>query len=188
LLVRAAHRSYGLDAVITRCSNNFGPYQFPEKLIPLMIANAVEGKRLPVYGDGLHVRDWIYVGDHCRAIERVLDAGEAGRVYNIGSDHAVPNIEIVKLVLKILGKPESLIQFVEDRPGHDRRYAMDSRRIRDELGWAPAHTFEEAMAATVAWYLEKREWWERIRTGAYLHYYEEMYGRRLAQAEEDGAG
>lgn len=177
-LVRAAHCSHGLDAVITRCSNNFGPYQFPEKLIPLMVANALEDKELPVYGDGLHVRDWIYVEDHCSAIAQVLRKGEAGEVYNIGGSHDVPNIEIVRKVLRILGKPESLIRFVKDRPGHDRRYAMDSSRIRRELGWTPAHGFDQALEATVRWYVDNRKWWENVRSGEYLKYYDRMYGWR----------
>jgi len=180
LLVRAAHRSFGLDAVITRCSNNFGPYQFPEKLIPLMIANALEDKELPVYGDGMHVRDWIYVLDHCAAIDVVLRDAAPGSIYNIGSDHDVPNIEIVRRILEVLGKPESLIRYVEDRPGHDRRYAMDSSKIRDELGWQPGHSFEDAMQATVDWYLQNRVWWERIRSGEYQDYYDRMYANRAS--------
>ena len=182
-LVRAAHKSHGLDAVITRCSNNFGPYQFPEKLIPLMIANALDDKPLPVYGDGCHVRDWIYVLDHCSAIDAVLRQAEPGSVYNIGGDHDVPNINIVRLILRILDKPASLIQYVEDRPGHDRRYAMDSTRIRNDLGWAPARSFEEALRATVDWYLTNRSWWEHIRSGAYRDYYDRLYGARLADRE-----
>jgi dTDP-glucose 4,6-dehydratase len=177
-LVRAACHSYGLDAVITRCSNNFGPYQFPEKLIPLMIANALEGKPLPVYGDGQHVRDWIFVRDHCAAIDLVLRRGKAGEVYNIGGNYDVPNLEIVRHILRILDKPETLIQFVKDRPGHDRRYAMDSSHIRAQLGWAPAHRFEDALRETVEWYLKHRAWWERIRSGAYRDYDDRMYGWR----------
>jgi dTDP-glucose 4,6-dehydratase len=177
-LVRAAQRSCGLDAVITRCSNNFGPYQFPEKLIPLMITNALEDKPLPVYGDGLHVRDWIYVTDHATAVDAVLRRGRSGEVYNIGGTHDIPNIEIVKRILKILGKPETLLRHVADRPGHDRRYAMDSRRLRRELGWQPRWTFDQALEATVEWYLRHRSWWEHIRTGEYLKYYERMYGWR----------
>ena len=183
LLVRAAHKSYGFDAVISRCSNNFGPYQFPEKLIPLMIANALEDKPLPVYGDGKHVRDWIYVADHCQAIDLILRAGAAGSVYNIGGDHDVPNIEVVRLILKILDKPASLIRSVEDRPGHDRRYAIDATRLRTELGWKPAHSFEEALRATVEWYVGHREWLEHVRSGQYRDYYAAMYGRRLEQSK-----
>ena len=177
-MVRAAHKSHGLDAVITRCSNNFGPYQFPEKLIPLMIANALEDKALPVYGDGLHVRDWIYVLDHCSAIDCVLRKAAPGSIYNIGGNHDVPNIHIVKLLLEILGKPESLITYVKDRPGHDRRYAMDSSLVRADLGWEPAHTFEQALEETVAWYLARGEWLESVRSGDYMGYYERMYGDR----------
>ncbi|MBT3296440.1 MAG: dTDP-glucose 4,6-dehydratase [Verrucomicrobia bacterium] len=178
LLVRAAHKSHGIDAVITRCSNNFGPYQFPEKLIPLMIANALEGKPLPVYGDGMNVRDWIYVLDHCRAIDDVMRKGRSGEVYNIGSDHDVPNMDIVTQILGLLDKPPSLIQFVEDRPGHDRRYAMDSSKLRDELGWAPALSFEDGLKATVQWYLDSGTWLEHVRSGAYQGYYEMLYGER----------
>ncbi len=177
-LVRAAHESHGLDAVITRCSNNFGPYQFPEKLIPLVIANAMEDKRIPVYGDGMQVRDWIYVIDHCSAVETVLRKGKPGEIYNMGAHKDVPNIEVVKSILSILNKPESLIEHVEDRPGHDRRYAMDSSKIETELGWSAAHTFGNALETTVNWYLDNRDWWERIRTGEYASYYEKLYGNR----------
>ncbi len=177
-LVRAAHHSHGMDIVITRCSNNFGPYQFPEKLIPLMIANAMEDKPLPVYGDGLHVRDWIYVLDHCAAIDLVLRKGRSGEVYNIGGEYDVPNIEVVKKILAVLGKPESLIQFVKDRPGHDRRYAMATGKIRGELGWKPAHTFDEALRETIAWYREHGDWLKRVRSGEYAKYYERMYSNR----------
>jgi dTDP-glucose 4,6-dehydratase len=177
-LVRAACRSHGLDAVITRCSNNYGPYQFPEKLIPLMIANAMEDKELPVYGDGMHVRDWIYVEDHCRALDLVLRKGETGRVYNIGSMQDMPNLELVKLLLKHLEKPESLIKFVKDRPGHDRRYAMDATRIRDELGWEPRYSFEDGLKTTIDWYRDNLDWLARVRSGAYREYYEKLYGDR----------
>jgi len=180
-MVRAARKSHGLNAVITRCSNNFGPYQFPEKLIPLMIANALENKELPVYGDGLHVRDWIYVMDHCSAIDLVMRKAEAGSIYNIGSDHDVPNLEIVRLILKILGKPESLIKHVLDRPGHDRRYAMDSSRIRKDLGWKPEYSFAEAMQKTIDWYLQNTTWLEHIRSGAYMKYYDTLYKDRPAR-------
>jgi dTDP-glucose 4,6-dehydratase len=177
-LVRAAHKSHGLDAVITRCSNNFGPYQFPEKLIPLIIANALEDKDLPVYGDGMHVRDWIYVLDHCSAIDVVLRNAESGSTYNIGGGHDVPNIEIVKQILQIVDKPESLIKYVEDRPGHDRRYAMDSSKIRDDLGWEPARTFESGMQETVDWYLGNDQWLQDVRSGAYMKYYDKIYENR----------
>ncbi len=178
-LVRAAHHSHKLNAVITRCSNNYGPYQFPEKLIPLMITNALADQPLPVYGDGLNVRDWIYVEDHAAAIALVLRDAAPGSVYNIGGGHDVPNIDIVTGILDILGKPRSLIRYVADRPGHDRRYAMDAARLRHDLGWAPAHTFAQGLERTVAWYLDNRPWWERIRSGAYRGYYEQMYGQRL---------
>jgi len=182
-LVRAAWKTHGTEVVITRCSNNFGPFQFPEKLIPLMVANALEDKELPVYGDGLQVRDWLYVRDHCQAIDLVLRKGEVGGIYNIGGHKDVPNIDVVKLLLTILGKPETLIRYVEDRPGHDRRYAMDATRIREDLGWEPEHSFEQALRETVGWYVENREWRDHVRSGEYLHYYENMYGQRLAKAD-----
>lgn len=181
-LVRAAHRSHGLDAVITRCSNNFGPYQFPEKLIPLMISNARADKPLPVYGDGMHVRDWIYVEDHCAAIETVLRLAKPGGIYNIGGDHDVPNLDIVRTILKLVGKPETLIRYVEDRPGHDRRYAMDSSRIRADLGWRPRHTFENALRETVDWYAAHGDWLRDIVSGAYRSYYDGMYAKRLERS------
>ena len=177
-LALAAHRSHGLDLVITRCSNNYGPYQFPEKLIPLMIGNALENKPLPVYGDGLHVRDWLYVEDHCSAIDAVLRRGRTGEVYNIGGMNDVPNLHVVKTLLQLLDKPESLIQFVKDRPGHDRRYAMDATRMRDELGWSPRYPFEEGLKQTVDWYLANGEWLARVRSGDYAGYYERMYAGR----------
>ncbi|MGB9616468.1 MAG: dTDP-glucose 4,6-dehydratase [Desulfomonilaceae bacterium] len=180
LLVRAYHKTHGMDVVTTRCSNNYGPFQFPEKLIPLMITNAMEGLELPVYGDGLNVRDWIYVTDHCRAIDLVMREGKTGEVYNIGAGAELPNIEIVRLILKILGRPETLIRFVEDRPGHDRRYAMDATKLRNELGWAPQVEFEEGLALTVKWYQEHTAWWRQIKTGEYLTYYEKWYGGRVA--------
>jgi len=180
LFVRANVETYGLNASITRCSNNYGPYQFPEKLIPLMIWHALEDKPLPVYGDGLNVRDWLYVEDHCEAIDRVLRTGKAGEVYNIGGNSERMNIEIVKLVLKTLGKSEELISYVKDRPGHDRRYAIDASKIRRELGWEPATTFTEGMETTVRWYLEQETWWREILCGDYLGYYSKMYHNRDA--------
>jgi len=177
-LVRAAHHSHGVNAVITRCSNNFGPYQFPEKLIPLMIANALENKPLPVYGDGMHVRDWIYVLDHCSAINAVLRNGKAGEVYNIGSMNDVPNLHVVKQILATLKKPESLIKFVKDRPGHDRRYAMDAVKIQKELGWKPAHSFDDGLKLTIDWYLGHKQWLDRVRSGEYSTYYTKMYSGR----------
>jgi dTDP-glucose 4,6-dehydratase len=179
LLVRAYHKTYSLATIMTRCSNNYGPYQFPEKLIPLMISNALEDKPLPVYGDGMNVRDWIYVEDHCRAIDLIMHRGREGEIYNIGANNELPNIEIVKIILKRLNKPESLIKFVEDRPGHDRRYAIDSGKLRDELGWDIIHPFEEGIDLTIRWYVEHQDWWEKIKSGEYLRYYEKMYGHRL---------
>lgn len=178
LLVRAYNHTYGLPTLITRCSNNYGPYQFPEKLIPLMIINAINNKPLPVYGDGMNVRDWIYVEDHCDAILKVLEKGKIGEVYNIGAENEKPNIEIVKLILKELGKDESLITYVKDRPGHDRRYAIDATKIKTELGWKPAHTFENAIKETISWYLQNKSWWEEIISGDYLNYYKKWYEER----------
>jgi dTDP-glucose 4,6-dehydratase len=177
--VRAAVHTHGLDAVVTRCSNNYGPLQFPEKLIPLMIANALEGRPLPVYGDGLQVRDWLHVEDHCSALWRVFERGRAGRVYNIGGNNELPNLQVVRLILRELGRGEDLIRYVQDRPGHDRRYAIDASRVRDELGWEPRRRFDEALPDTVRWYLSHRDWWERVRSGAYREYYERQYGHRV---------
>jgi dTDP-glucose 4,6-dehydratase len=178
LLVRAYHQTFKLPVNITRCSNNYGPYQFPEKLIPLMIANAYEDKELPVYGDGLNVRDWLYVYDHCVAIDLVLHKGKIGEVYNIGGNNEKTNIEIVKLILEKLEKPESLIKYVKDRPGHDRRYAIDSSKIKKELGWEPMYTFEKGIEETIKWYLSNKDWWQKIRSGEYREYYEKMYKNR----------
>jgi dTDP-glucose 4,6-dehydratase len=176
LLVRAYHKTYNMDVVITRCSNNYGLLQFPEKLIPLMITNAIQNQELPVYGDGLNVRDWIYVLDHCKAIDRVMRDGRSGRIYNIGGSCEYPNIEIVRLILTKLKKPFSLIKYVQDRPGHDRRYSMNATRITDELGWAPSTGFEEGIDATIKWYIENESWWRKIKSGEYLDYYEKWYG------------
>ncbi|HOC46379.1 MAG: dTDP-glucose 4,6-dehydratase [Syntrophorhabdaceae bacterium] len=178
ILAMAYCKTFGTPVIITRCSNNYGPYQFPEKLIPLIITNAMADRELPVYGDGLNVRDWIHVEDHCAAIDLVVHKGETGNVYNIGASNERTNIEIVKLVLAILGKPESLIRYVKDRPGHDRRYAIDSGKISACLGYRPSVDFAQGMRKTVEWYVENRQWWERIKTGAYLEYYEKMYGNR----------
>jgi len=178
LLALAYAHTFGMQVVVTRCSNNYGPYQFPEKLIPLMIANALEDRPLPVYGDGMNVRDWIHVEDHARGLVIALEKGRAGQVYNFGASSERHNIDIVKQVLGLVGKPESLIQYVKDRPGHDRRYAIDSTKARRELGWAPRRAFEEALAATVQWYREHRVWWERVRSGAYREYYQRQYGVR----------
>jgi dTDP-glucose 4,6-dehydratase len=179
LLALAYHHTFGLDVVVTRCSNNYGPLQFPEKLIPLMILNALEDRPLPVYGDGMQVRDWIHVEDHCAAVEAVMARGRAGEVYNVGCQNERPNIEIVRSILSHLGKPDTLIRYVQDRPGHDRRYAIDPSKIREELGWAPRRRFEEALGDTIEWYLGHREWWERVRSGAYREYFERQYGQRL---------
>jgi dTDP-glucose 4,6-dehydratase len=176
LLALAYAHTFGVPVTVTRCSNNYGPFQFPEKLIPLMIANALRDLPLPVYGDGMNVRDWIHVEDHCRGLLAALEAGKPGRVYNFGASSERHNIDIVRQVLGLLGKPESLIRHVKDRPGHDRRYAIDSSRARDELSWAPRQRFEEALAATVRWYVERRSWWERVLSGEYLEYYEKQYG------------
>lgn len=178
LLALAYHHTHGLPVVITRCSNNYGPFQFPEKLIPLMIANALQNKPLPVYGDGKNVRDWLHVRDHCSALDVALHRGKAGEVYNVGGSNERPNLEVVRLLLGELDKPESLITFVRDRPGHDRRYAIDSSKIRAELGWQPSVAFEEGMRSTVRWYLDNREWWERIVSGEYRDYYRKMYEGR----------
>jgi dTDP-glucose 4,6-dehydratase len=179
LLVRAAVHTHGMNCVTTRCSNNYGPLQFPEKLIPLMIANALEDKPLPVYGDGRQVRAWIHVYDHNDAVWAVFEQAAPGAVYNIGSDNEWANIDLVRRILAEVGKGEELVRFVEDRPGHDRRYAIDARRIRTDLGWKPHHTFEEGLAGTVAWYLEHRDWWERVRSGAYRDYYSAQYDARM---------
>ena len=176
MLVRAAHHTHGFPALITRCSNNYGPYQFPEKLIPLMIANAREDKALPVYGDGMQIRDWLYVRDHCEAILAVLERGEAGEVYNIGGHNEYPNIEIVRAILGHLDKPDSLIEYVTDRPGHDRRYAIDAKKIDETLGWTPRYTFEQALPMTIQWYLDNDEWLQSVRSGAYREYYDAQYG------------
>lgn len=178
LMVRAYNETFDLPMNITRCSNNYGPYQFPEKLIPLMISNALENKFLPVYGDGLNVRDWLHVYDHCTAIDLVLHNGKDGEVYNIGGNNEKKNIEIVKLILENLKKDESLIEYVTDRLGHDRRYAIDSTKIQKELGWKPKYTFETGISETIQWYLDNREWWERIKSGKYTEYYERMYKNR----------
>ena len=178
LLCSAYQRTYGLPITISRCSNNYGPYQFPEKLIPLMIANALADKPLPVYGEGLNVRDWLYVEDHCAAIDLILEKGKAGQVYNIGGHNEMKNIDIVKRILGLLGKPESLITYVTDRKGHDMRYAIDPAYIHQELGWLPETRFEDGIQKTVRWYLDNRSWWENIVNGEYQSYYERMYGNR----------
>ncbi len=178
LLVQAYHRTYGLPVTISRCSNNYGPYHFPEKLIPLMIANALADKPLPVYGEGLNVRDWLYVEDHCKAIDLIIHNGRVGEVYNIGGHNEMRNIDIVKIICKELGKPESLITYVTDRKGHDMRYAIDPTKIHSELGWLPETKFEDGIKKTIKWYLENKAWWENIISGEYQDYYQKMYGDR----------
>lgn len=179
LLVRAYHETFGLNVNITRCSNNYGPYQFPEKLIPLMVSNALHDQPLPVYGDGLNVRDWLHVYDHCQAIDLVMHQGKPGDVYNVGGHNEKTNIEIVRLILAHLGKQETLIKYVQDRLGHDRRYAIDATKLISELGWQPKYTFETGIKETIDWYCQNRSWWEKIKSGEYQHYYEKMYQHRL---------
>ena len=175
LFVRAYHETFGMPINITRCSNNYGPYQFPEKLIPLMINNCLKGQKLPVYGDGMQIRDWLHVKDHCTGIDTVLHKGRDGEVYNIGGNNEKANIEIVKLIIETLGKSEDMIQYVQDRPGHDRRYAIDNTKITTELGWSPSYTFEQGIKETIEWYLANQEWMEKIVSGEYMNYYKEMY-------------
>ena len=177
LLVLAYHRTYGLPVTISRCSNNYGPYHFPEKLIPLMIINALHDKALPVYGDGANVRDWLYVEDHCSAIDLIIRHGREGEVYNVGGHNEKSNLDVVKIILKALGKSEDLITFVKDRPGHDRRYAIDPTKIHNELGWLPHTKFEDGIAKTIDWYLANEGWWQEIISGEYQQYYEKMYGK-----------
>ena len=181
LLVRAAVQTHGFPGLVTRCSNNYGPYQFPEKLIPLFISNALQHQPLPVYGDGLNVRDWIHVDDHCRGIAAVWRQGEPGEVYNFGGRAEMSNIGLTRRLLELLDRPESLIRFVPDRPGHDQRYAIDCSRAESELGWQPAVSFDEGLAATVEWYRQNEEWVERVRSGAYREYYRQQYGDRLGE-------
>lgn len=177
MIVRAYNETFGLPMNITRCSNNYGPYQFPEKLIPLMINNCLKEKELPVYGDGMQVRDWLHVSDHCSAIDTVLHKGKDGDVYNIGGNNEKANIEIVKLLIKTLGKSEDLIKYVKDRPGHDRRYAIDNTKITTELGWEPSYTFEQGIQETIEWYLDNTKWIENVISGDYANYYDEMYSK-----------
>jgi dTDP-glucose 4,6-dehydratase len=177
MIVRAYHETFGIPVNITRCSNNYGPYQFPEKLIPLMINNCLKDKDLPVYGDGMQVRDWLHVSDHCSAIDTVLHKGVDGEVYNIGGNNEKANIEIVKLIITTLGKSEELTKYVKDRPGHDRRYAIDNTKITTQLGWKPAYTFGQGMEETIEWYLNNTEWIENIVSGDYVNYYEKMYSK-----------
>lgn len=178
LLVMAYHRTYGLPVTISRCSNNYGPYQFPEKLIPLMIKNALADEKLPVYGTGENVRDWLYVGDHCKAIDMIIHEGKVGEVYNIGGHNEKSNLDVVRTILKQVGKSEDLITFVGDRKGHDLRYAIDPTKIHDELGWLPETRFDDGIRQTIDWYLDNRSWWEEIISGEYQEYYNRMYSNR----------
>ena len=180
LLALAYHQTFRLDVVVTRCSNNYGPFQFPEKLIPLMILNALKDEPLPVYGDGRQVRDWLHVADHGAALNLILEKGRGGEVYNIGGRNEHANIEVVRQILRYLDKPETLIRHVEDRPGHDRRYAIDPAKLESELGWRPVRVFEEALRETIDWYRDHPAWWQRVQSGAYRAYYEEQYGPRLS--------
>ena len=184
LLARSYHSTYGMDIVITRCCNNYGPYQFPEKLIPLMTLNALQDRKLPVYGDGLYTRDWVHVLDHSRAIEAILEDGRPGSVYNIGADHEETNLDLVQKILSLLNKPDSLIESVRDRPGHDRRYAVDATKLRDELGWAPIVPFDQGLRETIEWYQSNRSWVDRVSSGEYQGYYRRMYSERERTLEE----
>ena len=181
LFVLAYHRTYGLPVTISRCSNNYGPYHFPEKLIPLIISRALADEKLPVYGKGENVRDWLHVSDHCEAIDLILHKGRVGEVYNVGGHNERTNLEVVKTILKALDKPESLIEFVTDRPGHDLRYAIDPTKLETELGWKPKYTFETGIKQTIQWYLDNKEWWQNIISGEYANYFDKMYGKELAE-------
>jgi dTDP-glucose 4,6-dehydratase len=186
MMVRAYHATYGMHTTITRGSNTFGPYQYPEKIAPFFITEAIDDRPLPLYGDGMQVRDWLYVDDHSDAIEVVLHRGAPGAIYNVGGEHEMHNIDVTRFILRALGKPERLIRHVADRPGHDWRYALANDKIRAELGWTPQHSFEEAMAATIRWYQDNEWWWRKLKTGEYLDYYRRQYAERLAQADPQG--
>ena len=188
LMALAYHKTFGLPVIVTRGTNNYGPYQFPEKLIPLAIANALRDEPIPIYGDGLYRRDWIHVEDHCRALLLVLEQGREGEVYNIGADCEKTNLEVIGTLLEHLGKPETLMQHVKDRPGHDRRYATRATKLREEIGYEPRWSFEKGMEETIRWYLENRTWWERILQGDYLRYYDEQYKARLEGGRPGGPG
>jgi len=179
LLVQSYHHTFGMNTVITRCSNNYGPYQFPEKLIPLFVTNLLTNKKIPVYGDGLNVRDWIHVSDHCRAILAVTEKGAPGQVYNIGGDNERTNLELTKMLLDALDKDQTMLQYVTDRPGHDRRYAIDASKIQNELGWRPTVDFADGLKQTVQWYIDNQKWWQAVKTGDYLKYYQKQYGQTL---------
>jgi len=176
MLVSAYHETFGMNVNITRCSNNYGPYHFPEKLIPLMVTNALEGKELPIYGDGKNVRDWLHVKDHCAAIDLVIHKGEPGEIYNVGGHNERTNNEIVHLIVEKLNAPKELIKFVEDRLGHDRRYAIDPTKLTTELGWKPKYTFDTGIVETIQWYLDNQDWWKNIKSGDYVNYYNKQYG------------
>lgn len=178
LLCIAYYKTHGTPVIITRCSNNFGPYQFPEKFIPLAITNAIEDKPIPLYGNGLNIRDWIFVLDHCSALELALEKGRYGEIYNIGAGNEMTNLALLQQLLNLLGKPESLIKFVTDRPGHDHRYSLNTSKLRSELGWQPLYPFDKALAITVEWYLQNKRWWQRIKSGDYVKYYEQVYSKR----------
>ncbi|MBQ8639885.1 MAG: dTDP-glucose 4,6-dehydratase [Lachnospiraceae bacterium] len=184
LYVMAYYRTFGVPVTISRCSNNYGPYHFPEKLIPLIISRALADQELPVYGKGENVRDWLYVTDHCKAIDLIIHKGRVGEVYNVGGHNEKTNLEVVKTILKALDKPESLIKFVTDRPGHDMRYAIDPTKLETELGWEPEYTFETGIKKTIEWYLENKEWWQNILSGEYQNYFSNMYGKRLENTEQ----
>lgn len=184
LMVRAYHITHGLDTVVTRGSNTFGPYQYPEKIAPFFITEAIDDRPLPLYGDGMQVRDWLYVEDHCDAIDTVLHRGAPGEIYNVGGEHEMRNIEVTRFILNALGKPESLIRYVADRPGHDRRYALTNDKIRRELGWKQQHSFEDAMMRTIEWYRANEWWWRKIKTGEYMEFYKAQYADRLAQSSD----
>lgn len=185
LLCRSYFKTFNFPVIITRSCNNFGPYQFPEKLLPLFISNCLSNKELPLYGDGLNVRDWIYVEDNCRAVDLILHKGRIGEIYNISSNNEMTNLEMTKLILKKLKKPESLIKFVKDRPGHDRRYALDSNKLRKKLNWKPKYSFEQGISKTVDWYLNNKSWWEKVKSGEYLEYYHKHYGNRSSPKNEE---
>lgn len=183
-LVQAYHITYGLPITITNCADNFGPFQYPEKLISLAITNLLENKKVPVYGDGLYVRDWLFVEDHCRAIEIVLEKGNVGETYLIGTDEPeIPNIEVIKMIIKALGKSEDMFEFVKDRPGHDRRYAVDASKIKKELAWAPKYSFDQALEITVAWYQNQKDWWKKLKDQSYKQYYQKQYETHVSKSE-----
>jgi len=188
LLARAAFKTFGLPVIVTRCSNNFGPYQFPEKVIPLFVTNLLQGEKVPLYGDGLNVRDWLHVEDHAEAVLKVLEEGDPGEIYNIGGNNERSNLELTRTILSLMGKDDSFIRYVKDRPGHDRRYAIDASKLHRELGWRPTRSaWPEALEATIAWYRENESWWRRVKSGEYLEYYQRQYGAREDSASSNAA-